>query len=56
MKAKRTLPPTTVGWRPRRNFETSQKQDRDAIDAAFKRKIDDDGFKPHGALGRKASQ
>jgi len=38
MKTKRTLPPTKVGARrPRRNFERSQKEDRDAIDAAFKR-------------------
>jgi hypothetical protein len=54
MKTKRTLPPTKVGARrPRRNFERSQKEDRDAIDAAFKRKIGDDGFRPHGVFGRK---
>jgi hypothetical protein len=53
MKAKRTLPPIKVGFRIRRNYETSQKKDRDAIDAAFKRKIGEDGFRLHGAFGRK---
>jgi hypothetical protein len=51
MKPKRTLPPTTVGRRPRRSYETSQKRDREAIDAAFKRLIGDDGFKSEGAFG-----
>jgi hypothetical protein len=51
MKAKRTLPPTTVGRRLRRSYETSQKKDRDAIDAAYKRLIGDDGFRPEGAFG-----
>ena len=54
MKTKRTLPPTKVGARrPRRYFGRSQKEDRDAIDAAFKRKIGDDRFRPHGVFGRK---
>jgi hypothetical protein len=53
MKAKRTLPPGKVARRPRGNFQTSQKKDREAIDAAFKRKIGDDGFRPQGAFGRK---
>ena len=35
MKAKRSLPPTTIGRRFRRSYETSQKKDRDAIDAAY---------------------
>jgi hypothetical protein len=54
MKTKRVLPPTKVGRRPRRKVETSQKKDREAIDAAFKRMIGDDGFRPQGAFGRKA--
>jgi len=54
MKAKRTLPPSKVGLRTQRNFETSQRKVRDLIDAAFKRKIGDDGFRPNGAFGRKA--
>jgi hypothetical protein len=54
MKAKRALPPGKVARRPRGNFQTSQRKDREAIDAAFKRKIGDDGFRPHGAFGRKA--
>jgi hypothetical protein len=31
-------------------------QDRDAIDTALKRMLGDDGFRPHGTFGRKASQ
>jgi hypothetical protein len=54
MKAKRTVPSAKV--RARRKFETSQKKDRDAIDAALKRMMGDDGFRPHGAFGRRASQ
>ena len=53
MKTKSALPPTTVGDRPRRSFETSQKKDRDAIDAAFKKLIGEDGFRAHGAFGRR---
>jgi hypothetical protein len=49
---KRTVPPTKVGRRTRRSFETSQKKVREAIDAALKRKLGDDGFKPSGAFGR----
>jgi hypothetical protein len=48
MKAKSNLPPPTIGRRPRRNFETSQKKVREAIDAALKRKLGDDGFRPRG--------
>jgi hypothetical protein len=53
MKAKRNLPPTTVGRRSRRSFETSQKKVREAIDAALKRKIGDDGFRQQGVFGKK---
>jgi hypothetical protein len=57
MKAKRSLPPTTIGRRFRRSYETSQKKDRDAIDAAYKRLIGDDGFRPEGVFGtRKADK
>jgi len=56
MKIKRSLPPTRVGRRPRRKYETSQKRDRDAIDAAFKRKLGDDGFQPGGVFGAKKRQ
>ena len=51
MKAKRSLPPTTIGRRFRRSYETSQKKDRDAIDAAYKRLIGDDGFRPEAVFG-----
>jgi hypothetical protein len=50
MKLKRALPPTKIGRRPRRN-ESSQKKDRDAINAALKRLLGDDGFRPQGAFG-----
>ena len=53
MKAKRILPPTTVKRRSRRSFETSQKKVREAIDAALKRKIGDDGFRQQGVFGKK---
>ena len=53
MKNKPTLPQTKIERRPRRNFETTQKKDRDAIDAAFKRKIGDNGLRPRGEFGRK---
>lgn len=53
MKAKRNLPPTTVGRRSRRSFETSQKKVREAIDAALKSKIGDDGFRQQGVFGKK---
>jgi hypothetical protein len=53
MKSKRNLTKLKAR-RPRRKFETTQKKDRDAIDAAFKRMIADDGFRPYGAFGRKA--
>ena len=44
MKTKRILPPTKVGARrPRRNFETSQKKVRDAIDAAGARSAQVEG-------------
>ena len=43
-----------VGRAPRRNVEMSQKKEREAIDAAFKRNIGNEGFRPHGAFGRKA--
>jgi hypothetical protein len=49
---KRIVPSTKVGRRTRRSFETSQKKVREAIDAALKRKVGDDGFKPAGAFGR----
>jgi hypothetical protein len=51
MKVKRSLPPTKIGRRPKRNYESSQKKDREAIEAAFKRLIGEDGFKPQGAFG-----
>jgi hypothetical protein len=51
MKAKRTLPSTTTGRQPRRKSGMSQKKERDAIDAALKRLIGDDGFRPQGIFG-----
>jgi hypothetical protein len=53
MKAKRTLPASTTGRRPRRSFETSQKKERDAIDAALKRLMGDDGFRPRGVFSKR---
>jgi hypothetical protein len=55
MKTKRTLPPATIGRRPRGSSDTSQKKDRDAIDAALKRLIGEDGFRPQGAFGTRKS-
>jgi hypothetical protein len=55
MKTKKTLPPATIGRRPRRSSDTSQKKDRDAIDAALKRLLGDDGFRPQGAFGTRKS-
>jgi hypothetical protein len=51
MKLKRSLPPNKIGRRPKRNYEASQKKDRDAIEAAFKRLVGEDGFKPQGVFG-----
>jgi hypothetical protein len=51
MKAKHILPPKTSSRRSRRRSGMSQKEERDAIDAAFKRLIGDDGFKPQGVFG-----
>jgi hypothetical protein len=51
MKLKRSLPPTKIGRRPKRHYESSQKKDREAIEAAFKRLVGEDGFKPQGAFG-----
>jgi hypothetical protein len=55
MKAKRTLPATTTGRRPRSSFGTSQKKERDAVDAALKRLIGDDKFRPQGIFGTRKS-
>jgi hypothetical protein len=54
MKGKRTLPPTKVGRRLRGNYERTQKKDLEAIDAALKRKIGDDGFRPRGRFRQKS--
>jgi hypothetical protein len=35
--------------------DMNQKKDREAIDGALKRMFGDDGFRPHGVFGRKAS-
>jgi hypothetical protein len=51
MKAKRTLPPITTGRQPRRRSGMSQMEEREAIDAALKRLIGDDGFRPQGIFG-----
>jgi hypothetical protein len=48
------LLPIKVGRRPGRNFETTQKKDRQAINAAFKSKIADDSFSSHGTFGRRS--
>jgi hypothetical protein len=51
VKAKRTLPPIMTGRKPRRRSGMNQKKEGDAIDAAFRRLIGDDGFKPQGVFG-----
>jgi hypothetical protein len=51
MKLKRSLPPNKIGRRPKRIYESSQKKDREAIEAAFKRLVGEDGFRPQGAFG-----
>ena len=51
-KMKRTVPPTTIVRRKRLTFETTQKEEREAINAAFKRLVGDDGFRANGAFGK----
>jgi hypothetical protein len=51
MKLKRSLSPAKIGRRPKRNYESSQKKDRQAIETAFKRLVGEDGFRPQGAFG-----
>ena len=53
MKAKRTLPGKSTGREPRRRSGMSQKEERDAIDAALKRLMGDDGFRPRGVLAKR---
>jgi hypothetical protein len=51
-KMKRTVPPTTIGRRKRFTSETTQKEEREAINAALKRLVGEDGFRANGAFGK----
>ena len=53
---KRTVPPTTIVRRKRLTFETTQKEEREAINAALKRLVGDDGVIANGASGKALSQ
>jgi hypothetical protein len=55
-KIKRTLPPTTIGRRKRFTSEKTQKEEREAINAALKKLVGEDGFRANGAFGKTFSQ
>jgi hypothetical protein len=53
MGSKRTLPPTTSGQQYRPNFGITQKNERAAIDAGFKRVLGNDAFGLPGSFRKK---
>jgi hypothetical protein len=52
-KIKRTIPPVTVGRRKRFTSEMSQQKEREAINAALKRLVGEDGFRANGAFSKR---